>query len=317
MADRAAPVVRVARGVTRVLGLNPGPFTLDGTNTYLLGEGERRLLVDTGDGAQPRYFELLRECLGGSGRIDRILLTHWHGDHIGGVRGLLAMPDLVAPGCTVHKRPAAAADGRDAVRAVLDPVRAQGRLRPIADAEAFDVPGGLRLEAAFTPGHAEDHTAFVLRLPGSEQRLLLTGDLVLGRGSAVVEDLGPYMDSLRRALAIRPAALLPGHGPTVGGAGDAGDGGEAVRAIEGYIEHRNARERQIVAALARPPPRAGGWRVDEVAAAVYPDITDPPLVLAARRNTLLHLRKLVRDGRAAERHTADCGDLYSLIESRI
>ncbi|KAJ2420723.1 Beta-lactamase-like protein 2, partial [Coemansia sp. RSA 2531] len=116
--DKASLVERISRGIVRVLGLNPGPFTLQGTNTYIIGHGKQRLLVDTGDGSRPEYFTLLRESLGTS-RIDKILLTHWHADHIGGVNQLLEMPDIVTTGCTVYKRRDQDCDGQPEVQKML------------------------------------------------------------------------------------------------------------------------------------------------------------------------------------------------------
>ncbi|KAJ2714945.1 Beta-lactamase-like protein 2 [Coemansia spiralis] len=309
------PVVRVAAGVVRVLGMNPGPFTLCGTNTYLIGTGERRVLVDTGDGEQSAYFTTLKNCLGGC-RIGQILLTHWHADHIGGVSRLLDMPDLVTPDCSVHKCPDAVTDSSDDVVAMLELATTRDKLRSISDGELFDAGGGLQLQAVFTPGHTSDHMSFTIRPPTDPSALLvLTGDLVLGSGTSVVHNLSQYMDSLQRLLALSPTALLPGHGTIVSGSESGRH--NAVRLLEYYIEHRTMRERQIADVLSTPPPdtppqpRDGGWQVEEVTAVVYPDITDPRLVRAAQNNTRCHLDKLVHDGRAEVRHT-DGVDLFRI-----
>ncbi|KAI8323717.1 Metallo-hydrolase/oxidoreductase [Martensiomyces pterosporus] len=310
--DKLAAVERVSKSIVRVLGLNPGPFTLQGTNTYIVGHGDRRVLIDTGDGAQPEYFSLLKKSLG-SGRIDRIILTHWHADHIGGVSRLLDSADIVTPNCAVYKRKDATIDSQETVTRLLASAAKRGRLFDIADAQVFDVEG-LRLRAVYTPGHTDDHMALTVdgEQVGEGQQndmdagpLLLTGDLILGQGTTIVHSLQPYMASLERVLGIRPSALLPGHGPVISGRSRGSDGEErpnSIRVIEGYIEHRNMRERQILAVLGRPPPssppRSRGWLVREITSEVYPDITDPKIVLAAQNNTRLHLHKLLAEGKA-------------------
>ncbi|KAJ2820993.1 Beta-lactamase-like protein 2 [Coemansia erecta] len=316
--DKLSPIKQVATGIVRILGLNPGPFTLEGTNTYLFGEGERRLLVDTGDGEQPRYYELLKQCLGSS-RIDRILLTHWHPDHIGGVNRLLDMPELVTTHCAVYKNKNPTTDNRDDVKANLAQAISQNRLYDISDKQTFDVDG-IRLQATYTPGHTDDHMSFVVGSSNAQvevgKQLLVTGDLVLGRGTTIVYNLQEYMQSLHRTLHIRPAMLLPGHGPIISGSD--GDTPNAVRIIEGYIAHRNMRERQIIDVLGSPPPdappmpRKGGWKLEEITSAVYTDITDPKIIIAAQHNTRLHLDKLLDDGMAKK-----AGDLWMLIDNLI
>lgn len=68
------------------IGCNPGPFTLQGTNTYLIGTGKNRILLDTGDGQVSEYFDLLQSVLKEQkATLDQIILTHWHPDHVGGV----------------------------------------------------------------------------------------------------------------------------------------------------------------------------------------------------------------------------------------
>ncbi|KAJ1821154.1 Beta-lactamase-like protein 2 [Coemansia sp. RSA 2599] len=271
------PVERVARDIVRILGLNPGPFTLQGTNTYLFGSGPRRLLVDTGDGAQPEYLGLLRQTLGDS-RIDRILITHWHDDHTGGIPKIL-QSDMVSTNCTIYKhrhKDCPDVDGS----------------QDISDGQSFAVDG-LKLTALLTPGHTLDHVAFLVS--GCGQKMLVTGDLILGQGTTVVSDLLPYMRSLGRVLETAPNVLLPGHGPVIQGQ-DAEGQDNAVRTIKEYISHRNMRERQILQVLAGPPPAADdslGWSVEQITSVIYQAITDPPIIMAAQKNVRLHLLKLV------------------------
>ncbi|KAJ1665856.1 Beta-lactamase-like protein 2 [Coemansia sp. RSA 1813] len=329
--NKLAPIENISQSIVRVLGLNPGPFTLQGTNTYVIGRGERRILVDTGDGSHPEYYDLLKQSLGAS-RIDRILLTHWHADHIGGVNQLLSMPDVVVSDCTVYKNYNTAIDQREDVMAMLSAARAQDCLRDIADGQEFEVDGGnILLKAMFTPGHTNDHVSITVKGEsietenepqmasgtGSIGPLLITGDLVLGQGTTIVDDLQLYMDSLDRVLGLDPSALLPGHGPTIRGCSADGKS-NAVRVIQGYIEHRKSRERQILDVLSRPS-HTNGWRVEDITSVVYSDISDPRVIKAAQHNTLLHLKKLLAEGkvRRFEDNGSDHVELWELIKGKI
>ncbi|KAI9471309.1 Beta-lactamase-like protein 2 [Coemansia sp. RSA 989] len=308
--NKPTQIQQIAKGVVCVLGLNPGPFTLEGTNTYLFGEGKQRLLVDTGDGKQPKYFDLLRQCLGSDSRISQILLTHWHADHIGGIDNLLAMNDIVTAECSVFKHQTPI-DGDD-VSSQLSLAISQNQLHDIADRQVFTCENW-NLQAVYTPGHTDDHMSFLVTGESKdEQRLLLTGDLVLGRGTTIVDKLTLYMDSLKRIQGIQPTMLLPGHGPVISGRTDGVY--NAMRVIDGYIEHRNMRERQIIAVLKTPPPnkpplpRNGDWKIEEITSVVYPDISDPQIIRAAQNNVRLHLEKLEAEGIVEHR------DLWRLKE---
>ena len=75
--------------VIRVLGQNPGKFTLGGTNTFIVGTGTSRILIDTGEG-RPAYVPALKKAMrdAGCSELSSILITHRHYDHIGGIKSL-------------------------------------------------------------------------------------------------------------------------------------------------------------------------------------------------------------------------------------
>jgi len=92
---------RLSDAVYTVLGMNPGPFTLEGTNTYLVGSGSSRILIDTGEGVDA-YEANLKKAVEGSGckDIEHILITHNHPDHVGGIKSVLKQ----FPGASVWKK---------------------------------------------------------------------------------------------------------------------------------------------------------------------------------------------------------------------
>jgi glyoxylase-like metal-dependent hydrolase (beta-lactamase superfamily II) len=169
--------------IVRLLAPNPGPFTLSGTNTWVLGR-DPAYVIDPGP-AVPGHVEAVVAELRRRGGPAAILLTHDHHDHSEAVAELRRR----FPGV-----PLAAARGE-----------AELRLR---DGEAV---GPLR--ALATPGHAADHFAFIAG------PVAFTGDAVLGEGSVFVAPepgaLAGYLAALRR-LAAEPLELIcPGHGPPV------------------------------------------------------------------------------------------------------
>ena len=81
---------KLSPSVISILGLNPSPMTLRGTNTYIIGKGKRRILLDTGDGQQPEYFLNLKKSLDNNCiTIRDVILSHWHYDHVGGIAEVL------------------------------------------------------------------------------------------------------------------------------------------------------------------------------------------------------------------------------------
>lgn len=252
--------------VTVALGMNPGLFSGPGTNTYLVGTGPRRILIDTGQG-RPEYPLVLARALerAGASGLQEILLTHAHVDHVGGLADVQAhFGPLRASKLVVHGAP------------TLPEITA------ISDGAVIETEGAT-LRAIFTPGHAPDHLCYALE----EESAVFSGDNVLGVGTTVIPieggDLGLYLASLRRLLAEPPGRIYPAHGPCVA------DGHAKLRE---YLAHRQQREDQILAALGSSPEA-----VPEIVRRVY---TDVPAVLhaAAAHSVTAHLVKLEREGRA-------------------
>ena len=168
---------------------NPGPMTLDGTNTYVLFGATGNVVVDPG----PLLDEHLR-AVEAHTPVSAVLLTHGHLDHCGGARRFHQLTG--AP--TLAKDPLLCIGG--------EPLTVDGATLDIA---------GLDIQVLHTPGHTADSVSFVVR--SRDETVVLTGDTILGRGTTVVAHpdgrLGPYLGSLARLRELRRAVLLPGHGP--------------------------------------------------------------------------------------------------------
>ena len=255
--------------VVVALGQNPGVFTGPGTNTYLVGTGPQRILLDTGEG-RPAYLDVLERACARAGvtGLQEIVLTHGHPDHMGGVAGVL---ERFGP-LRVSKLPWPGNDEKYACE-----------LTTIGDGAVLRTAGAT-LRAVHTPGHAQDHLCFVLE----EEQALFTGDNVLGVGTTVIPakggDLLDYMKSLDRLLDEAPGAIYPAHGPRIA------DGKAKIRE---YIAHRQQREAQILDALGQGSRASPTW-----SGASTPPI--PNRCTGPRRMSVAsHLRKLEREGRVA------------------
>jgi glyoxylase-like metal-dependent hydrolase (beta-lactamase superfamily II) len=264
---RLPDVDRWSERVVVALGQNPGVFTGPGTNTYLVGTGPRRILLDTGDGRSAYLPVLERACeRAGIRGLQEIVLTHGHPDHMGGVRSVI---ERFGP-LRVSKLPWPGNDERYELE-----------LTPIGDGARIHTEGAT-LRALHAPGHAEDHLCFVLEQEGA----LFSGDNVLGVGTTVIPERGgdllDYLRSLDRLLAERPAVIYPAHGPRIA------DGAAKIRE---YIAHRHEREAQILEAMG-----AGLSRIPEMVRRIYAAYPEA-LHAAAAMSVASHLRKLEREGR--------------------
>ncbi|KAJ5810982.1 metallo-beta-lactamase domain protein [Penicillium robsamsonii] len=185
---------------------------LQGTNTYVIGTGLDRLLIDSGQG-RPGWVLLLSSLAKKqSFKICKVLLTHWHLDHTEGVRDLLRMnPEL-----------------KDAIYK-YDPDPCQ---QPITDGDIFAVEGAT-VRAVFTPGHSADHVSFLLE----EETAIFTGDCLLGHGTTAVENLEQYMQSLLKIRGLNCRIGYPGHGAPIV---------SLQSRLLGEIDQRQRRERKML-----------------------------------------------------------------------
>lgn len=275
-------VERLSPICIRILGGNPSKFTLQGTNTYLVGSGPKRLLIDTAEG-KPSWIAALKRTLAEEkATISATLLTHWHPDHVGGVSDVIALAKSAEQGASA-KPPQVYKNRPDA-----------GQL-DITDGQQFGVEGAT-LTAHYTPGHANDHMVFTVEEEGGA---MFTGDNVLGQGTAVFEDLSTYLASLEKMSSLynknstdKGRKAYPGHGPAI-------DDGPAR--IREYVSHRQQREDQIVSTLRETNELAGtaAWEPIELVRVIYKDVPEN-LHLPAQGGVVQVLKKLQKEGKAYE-----------------
>ncbi len=232
------------------LAPNPGPMTLEGTNSYVIAapapgvaaprftSPSKVVVVDPGPLDEP-HLRALAAC----GVVELVLITHHHRDHTAGSGRFHEMTG--AP-----------------VRA-LDPAYCIAAA-PLMPGERIEA-AGVRIEVIATPGHTADSLCFALPDDG-ESGSVMTGDTILGRGSTVIcypdGRLGSYLRSLETLQGLGPALVLPAHGPVRD---------ELAAVAAEYLAHRYSRLAQLRAALLRLGPDAS---VQELTAGVYADVPE-------------------------------------------
>lgn len=262
-------------------------MTLQGTNTYLIGSGKRRILLDTGDANVKEYIGHLQKVLMDERvLINDIIISHWHHDHVGGVDDILEVIDNKDT-CNVWKFPRSDAP---------EPEVKHATLKELKDGQIFTIEGAT-LKVIHTPGHTTDHVVLVLQ----EDNSLFSADCILGEGTTVFEDLYLYMKSLETILNANPTVIYPGHGNIIN---------DPAERVTEYINHRNHREKQIFAVFEANPDKQ--YNEMDIVRTVYKE-TPEQLWAAAAYNVNHHLKKLTVEGKLLECVDSEGGNSWKYV----
>ncbi len=233
-----------------VLAPNPGPMTLDGTNTWVLLEpgSTEAVVIDPGPLDEPHLRAVLDTVEGLGAHVALTLLTHGHADH---AESAGRFAELTRAPVRALRHGANGQPGQHDRHGHDD----------LHDGQVLTV-GGLEVAVVQTPGHTSDSLSFLL----AADNALLTGDTILGRGTTMVAwpdgELAAYLDSLERIESLTGSGavlrILPGHGPQLP---------EAAAVVRHYRQHRAERLEQVRAAVA-----GGASDPQAVVEAVYADV---------------------------------------------
>lgn len=255
--------------IARLVAPNPGPMTLDGTNTYVVGH-DPAWVIDPGP-ADEGHIEAVRAEGERRGGIAAAVITHAHLDHVGGAKML---------GAEVIWGSSGAIDEATQLAQAANPTRVE----PVRGSFTVEESHAGPFTVIGTPGHTRDHVVFVF----DSGAVCFCGDLILGKGSSIVPpavaggSLADYFRSLDVVEELGAELLCPGHGHWIT---------DPAAKIAEYREHRLDRERRLVEALdAGERSRA---KLLDAAWGDVPESMKGPAALAMQA----HLEKLAGDGR--------------------
>lgn len=248
-----------------------------GTNTYILGTGPKKILIDCGEGVR-EYLPCLEESLKNTqsdAYIADIIISHGHRDHWGGLGDILSSLTLnPSKSIRVHKYPLPSDGSIEHMNHFPKDIQ----VLELKDNQVFKADD-VTLKVIYTPGHTKDHCTFWLE----EEQSLFTADCVLGQGTAVFDDLHEYIAGLENLVSLQPTRLYPGHGPVIE---------NGVDKLKEYIQHRLQREHQIIQLFNTQQ----SWTPMEIVKVLYKDYPES-LHIPAANSVILHLHKLKKDSK--------------------
>lgn len=304
--DTLSPLIR------RVECRNPGPFTFKGTGTYILGRGQVAV-IDPGPNLEA-HLQAVLDGLGPDEQVTHIFITHTHSDHSPGATWMKEKTGATVFGYGPHGLvgPNDPNDKVDFSRYFtkeekesydkeyedLDPaLKREGpdlSFQPDERVSDGDVvaaaDGNWRVEAVHTPGHCSNHICYAL----PQESVLFTGDHVMAWATSVIGppdgSMRDYLQSLRKLLDRSDSRYWPTHGPSVD---------DPASYVRSFLDHREERERQIVAFFSGAPAT-----IADLVPQLYASY-DKRLWYPAAGSVYAHVLSMVDDGRL---RVADGGD---------
>lgn len=300
--QRPDTITQLDTDLVRVIAPNPSQMTFWGTNSYILGTGHERVLIDVGPENEAHRNALLN-ALPDRARFSHILITHAHKDHSAGAQSMAQIS-----GAPVYAFGDAVAGRSDVMQSLAKTGNLGGGegvdldFKPdvcLIDQQTLDTAAG-PIKALHTPGHMGNHLCFAWK------DRVFTGDLIMGWSSSLISppdgDAAAFRTSCQKLLARTDGRLYPGHGAPLQ---------TAHARITSLLDHRTSRETQVLQALSHH-----SLTLTETTQAVYGDL-NPFTFKAAMRNTFAHLIDLQQQYKVSATPNLSETAVFSLVNDKV